>query len=160
MRFKAVIEQPASIIRMLTSLSHMAKDCLIVLCRTTWKVMINEKFVPMGHPQCYASTPIAYVFSHYMIESQANNEILLQINIRNLLAAFKSVKEFNGGMTILKLTKKNGIAMLSFAMWQDDGNELRVNVIQDVTVKPIQHSKLYLYEEPALGQYDASSKLP
>eukprot|EP01083_Nonionella_stella_P287275 977774_1 len=138
----------------------MAKDCLIVLCRENWKIMINEKFVPSSHPQCYASIPIAYVFSHYMLESKSNNEVLLQINIKNLLAAFKSVKEFNGGMTILKLTKKNQNALLSFEMWQDDGNELRVNVIQDVFVKPIQYSKLYLYEEPTLGAYHASSNLP
>lgn len=160
MRFKAIIEHPEPIIRMLTSLSHMAKDCLIVLCRQNWKFMINEKFVNASHPQCYASTPIGYVFSHYIVESQANNEILLQLNIRNLLAAFKTVKENVANMTILKLTKKHSMALLSFEMWQDDGNELRVNVIQDVSVKPVQHSKFYLYEEPQLGAYHASSNLP
>eukprot|EP00486_Rosalina_sp_Unknown_P002484 CAMPEP_0201566270 /NCGR_PEP_ID=MMETSP0190_2-20130828/5953_1 /ASSEMBLY_ACC=CAM_ASM_000263 /TAXON_ID=37353 /ORGANISM="Rosalina sp." /LENGTH=326 /DNA_ID=CAMNT_0047984767 /DNA_START=118 /DNA_END=1098 /DNA_ORIENTATION=- len=138
----------------------MTKDCLVILGDESWKFMINEKFVATAHPQCYATVPIAYAFSHYMIESQSDNEILLQINIKNLLAAFRSVQGFSGGMTILKLTKKNNIALLSFEMWQDDGNELKVNVIQDVSVKPIQHSKLYLYEEPALGEYHGSAILP
>ena len=161
MRFKAIVENPGSLIRMLTCLSHMAKDCLIVLCREDWKFMLNERFVAQAHPQCYATTPIAYAFSHYMLESRASeNEILLQVNIRNLLAAFKSAKEFSGGLTILKLTKKNEKPLLSFEMWRDDGDELSVKVIQDVSVKPIQHSKLYLYEEPTLGQYHGSCSLP
>jgi len=123
--------------------------------------MINEKFVTESHPQCYASTPISFVFSHYMIESQMRNEILLQVNIKNLLAAFRAVKE-NGDddMTILKLTKKKNVALLSFEMWFDDGHEIRPNVIHDVPVKPVSHSKLYLYEEPSIGRYHASSLLP
>eukprot|EP00484_Ammonia_sp_Unknown_P026653 CAMPEP_0197035704 /NCGR_PEP_ID=MMETSP1384-20130603/13426_1 /TAXON_ID=29189 /ORGANISM="Ammonia sp." /LENGTH=352 /DNA_ID=CAMNT_0042465797 /DNA_START=8 /DNA_END=1066 /DNA_ORIENTATION=+ len=160
MRFKCFVQQPQSLIRMLTSLSHMAKDCLIVLSKQTWKFMINEKFVQSSHPQCYASLPIRYVFSHYMIESKANNHILLHINMKNLLAALKSVKEFNAQMTCLKLTKKKQIATLSFEMWNDHGNELRLDLIQDVAVRVVQHSKLFLYEEPQLGAYHASSNFP
>ena len=161
MRFKANIKGPQVLMPMLTALSHMSKDCLIVLCPEQWKFMINEKYVnTTSHPQCYASTPIADVFENYKLESKSNNEILLQVNIPNLLAAFRSVCEFHGTHVILRLTKKSQSPMLSFEMWEDDEQEMRINVIQDVSVKPIQHSKFYLYEEPSLSAYHASSKMP
>lgn len=160
MRFKAQVKQPAALMPMLSALSHMSKECLIVLCREQWKFMINEKYVnTTAHPQCYASTPIANIFDTYRLDSKSNNEILLQVNIRNLLAGFRSARDFNG-TNILRLTKKNDLPVLSFEMWEDDGEELRINVIQDVSVRPIQHSKLYLYEEPTLDGYHASSNMP
>ena len=161
MRFKGTIACSEAIIRTLKSLSHMAKECLVVLCERNWKFHISEKFVQSSNPQCYASTPIAYVFSHYQIESlSANNEILLQCNIKSLLQAFKTTASRSVRMSICKLTKKHGIATLSFELWEDDGDELRVEIIQDVSVQVVQHSKLYMFEEPDLGQFHASSYLP
>eukprot|EP01084_Bolivina_argentea_P266999 453075_1 len=99
MRFGALIQQPDLMIYALTAISKLTHEALIILSPTTRKIMINENFVSRGHPQCYASIPITNIFDKYKIESQANNEILLQMNISNLISAFSSVQEFNGSLT-------------------------------------------------------------
>ena len=128
MKFKAQVERPQPLIRMLQALSVMANRCILVLAERDWSFHVTAKYIDTHAPETYSRVDIEDIFSKYHIQSQSNNQIVLEIEIKNIFRAFKSSQASNGNLLLIKLTKKHNVPILCFETWQDTGETNSINL--------------------------------
>ena len=66
-------------------------------------------------PKCYAELKPSELFHSYRIESAANNQIMMEINLSSLSQALTSAKNSEADTIQIKLTKKEGKSNLAIA---------------------------------------------
>ncbi|ETO21283.1 hypothetical protein RFI_15921 [Reticulomyxa filosa] len=99
------------------------------MTETDWKFYVSSKHASGNIPQMYGNIPVNTIFIRYIIQSNSQNEILLEIDVSQLLRVFQvcTKTEENVSEISLKLTTKNDIPLLAFAIWTDNNQTLLVS---------------------------------
>ena len=117
MKFKALCAQQEIINLLLTfqTLEKVKSSCYLFFSPSTMKLSVtqhnlihnqyqNESISPTDHIQAFAEVSIRETFVEYIIESQANNCILLEILLKDLVKAFQSCVK--SSICSMKLSKR------------------------------------------------------
>jgi len=155
--------EPSSLhpmIRLLTCIHSISSHAVLLMTETDWRFHVSAKHVSGNTPQVYGNVAINQVFVRYVIESQSNNEILLEIDISQLLRVFQvcAKTEEHGSEITLKLTTKNTVPLLAFSIWSDNNQALLVS--QGIPVTTLASGRKEMYEPPKLRAPDAQIKMP
>jgi len=98
------------------------------------------------------------LFTDYRIQSNSNNEITMRIGSEALLQALKSA--LTSPEVILKLAKKNDIALLSFDITIQTRQNKKVSVVQDVKIEVFKPADADKLKEPMCPEPDVHIVLP
>ncbi|KAF5342544.1 hypothetical protein D9611_001220 [Ephemerocybe angulata] len=181
MRFRANIDNVPTFFRIMQTLEKLQKRLIIKFTETTMHLICNSD-TNEGGIQVWSQIKIPSIFSKYRIQSNANNEITLVLSSEALLGALRSASSNPSGLTInpnngnpngqgnvnsieteeviVRLTKKNEQAMLSFEITGLSRLGRTVRVAHDVRIevlKPLDAARL---GEPLCPAPDVHVLLP
>ncbi|KAL9646507.1 hypothetical protein ABK040_006566 [Willaertia magna] len=137
MRFKAKVINEKTFANIVQTLEKVDKKGVIRLHKERIE-FISQQF-ENEEIQVFAKIPTSLIFSEFRIQSKSNNEIYLEVQLKNLAKALKTAN--NALMVIVKLTKKHQIGYLSFEIRTrvtkgKDSNSI-VTIVQDVPIRII-----------------------
>ncbi|KAJ2808976.1 Checkpoint protein hus1 [Coemansia guatemalensis] len=156
MRFRTLVTNSNLLLRVVQSIDKLAKSAILKL--TTEKLHIIVITDVDSGLQLWSDIAINALFSDYRIESIHGDEIYLEFNIDNLQRALKSAQ---GALnTTLKLTKKQGIPVLSLVIQNQSntGRELTLN--QDVPVRVLTPLQMDAIREPLVPDSQVHIMMP
>ena len=155
MKFRAKFGSPGQLYKLVLSLSKLGGTCLVQLTPE----QISFAVAPEGTDSSMVVADLRQTlfFIEWKIESRAeNNRISFFAKLENLTRALKSVKDNSEakatkvgapGTAYLKLSKKDGVPMLSFDIRIGD----QANVQHDVPLRLVQNpEEIRAYSEPQL----------
>ncbi|RUS19649.1 Hus1-like protein-domain-containing protein [Endogone sp. FLAS-F59071] len=119
------------------SVERLAKMCLLKLTRERVHFIVVAD--AEGGAQCS-------IFTNYHIDSAAENEIFLEFQVDYLLRALRSAQ--NAVDVMMKLTKKNGVPLLSLIMSHSSRGGKRLELVQDIPVKVLSPNQMASLKEP------------
>ena len=169
MKFKALCAQQEIInfLLIFQTLEKVKSSCYLFLSPSTMKLSVtqhnvihnqyhNESISPNDHIQAFAEVGIREMFVEYIIESQANNCILLEVLLKDLVKAFQSCVKSN--ICSMKLSKRsratnnnegnvssqfhNSTPCLCIESYSD------VDILHDIPVKVLKVSELNYHLPP------------
>lgn len=150
MRFRATLSNPVCLIKVLETLEKLGQTCVLHLTPTNVHFYVTHHF---GTPvQAFVDLQVESVFDEYKIESKSNNEIGLLVSIQNLSRAIKSGER--AMRIVIKLTKKNGRAFLTFEISET------VGITQEVPVMLQSLKSLAEYAEPHMPEPEVQLSMP
>ncbi|RUS19648.1 hypothetical protein BC937DRAFT_87159 [Endogone sp. FLAS-F59071] len=94
----------------------------------------------------YGQSRQCSIFTNYHIDSAAENEIFLEFQVDYLLRALRSAQ--NAVDVMMKLTKKNGVPLLSLIMSHSSRGGKRLELVQDIPVKVLSPNQMASLKEP------------
>lgn len=150
MRFKATITNSACLANVLQVLEKLGQTCMVHFQSKIVGFYLTTQFSSSG--QCFVELAVPSFFEEYRIESRSNNEIPMLINIPNLVRALRSSERAH--KTIIKLTKKNERAFLTFEITEN------VSITQDVPISLQNVKVLSEYQEPELPEPEVQIRMP
>lgn len=103
---------------------------------------------------------ISSLFADYRIQSNAQNTITVSLLSAPLLAALKSALTTDTEKVIMKLAKKNDVALLSFEILGTTSAGRRVSVGHDVRIEVMRPSEVDKLSEPMCPEPDVHIVLP
>jgi len=137
-------------------LEKIDKQCTIHL--TTKRIQfILLKELEQGY-QVWSSMNAASLFSDYLIESKADNEISFQINLLHLGRALKCGEKSQSQEILVKLTRKGDLPYLSLTM--EISPTKSVMLTQDVPIQPLSAEQMNTFLEPELPTPDIIIMMP
>ncbi|KAJ1660625.1 Methionine aminopeptidase 2, partial [Coemansia sp. RSA 25] len=109
--------------------------------------------------QLWSDIAVDALFGEYQIESIHNNEIYLEFNIDNLQRALRSTQGGALGVT-LKLTKKQGLPVLSLTIRSQSVTGREVSLCQDVPVRMLTPAQMDAIREPMVPDGQVHIMMP
>ncbi|KAJ1838943.1 Checkpoint protein hus1, partial [Coemansia sp. RSA 2708] len=103
-----------------------------------------------GGLQMWSDVLAIALFSDYRLESLHNNEIHLEVHIDNLQRALRSAQ--GAQRATLKLTKKQGLPVLSFIIKNLSSTGRELTLCQDVPVRVLSPDQAQAIVEPAVAR--------
>ncbi|KAJ8323358.1 hypothetical protein BDEG_22709 [Batrachochytrium dendrobatidis JEL423] len=103
---------------------------------------------------CFQET----LFEDYKIESVSDNHIWLEVKGDHLLRALKSGQK--SVQMIMRLSKKQGLPVLSFTITNQSRIGKLIILVQDVPVRVISPDKTHEFREPATPDFDVHILMP
>jgi HUS1 checkpoint protein len=99
------------------------------------------------------------IFTSYRIQSNASNEISVSLSSEALLAALKSAASpstYEAEEVVVKLAKKNDLAVLSFEISGQTIGGRKVRVTHDVRIEVMKPADMERLSEPMCPEPDVS----
>ncbi|EEB07902.2 checkpoint clamp complex protein Hus1 [Schizosaccharomyces japonicus yFS275] len=155
MRFKTRISNLPTLSRLAQSLDRIGKFCWIRLMPETVNFVVIPEFKTT---QVWAVVEIETVFEDYIVQSNAENVINLEVPTANLYKALRSAT--NAAHATLRLTKQNNQAILSLSTtWS--GRAFGSNIVtHNIAVKVLSHNYVSLVKEPTVPEPNCHIFLP
>ncbi|KAJ1667689.1 Checkpoint protein hus1 [Coemansia sp. RSA 1813] len=156
MRFRTLLSNPNLLLRVVQSIDKLSKSAVLKL--TTEKLHIIVITDIGSGLQLWSDVAVNALFSDYQIESLHSNEIYLEFSIDNLQRALKSAQ---GALkTTLKLTKKQGIPILSFIIQNQSATGREITLCQDVPVRVMTPLQMEAIREPLVPDSQVHIMMP
>lgn len=115
--------------------------------------------------QVWAGIKTQVIMSEFRIQSNNNDEIYLKVDLRNALRALKSAT--TAALTIVKLTKKQGIPYLTIEMKKPSGQVQQnnqqvstISIVQDIPVIVLTLDEISELSEPQLPEPPVQIMMP
>ncbi|EFC50453.1 hypothetical protein NAEGRDRAFT_29264 [Naegleria gruberi] len=135
MRFKANLTNQKLLYSIVQCMEKVDKTGIIRLSKD--KIILIARQTDGENTQVHGVVPSVNLFSEMRIQSKLRNEIVIEVQLKNLSAALKSAN--NALAIVAKLTKKQEIGYLSFEIKTQvaKGKETSnvVTVVQDVPIR-------------------------
>ncbi|KAJ2158153.1 Checkpoint protein hus1 [Coemansia sp. RSA 552] len=156
MRFRTLVTNSNLLLRVVQSIDKLAKSAILKLTEEKLHIIVLTD-VDSGL-QLWSDVAIAALFSDYRIESVHNNEIYLEFSIDNLQRALKSAQ---GALrTTLKLTKKQGLPVLSLIVQNQSSTGRELTLTQDVPVRVLTPMQMDAIREPMVPDGQVHIMMP
>ncbi|BFZ55099.1 Checkpoint protein hus1 [Savitreella phatthalungensis] len=154
MRFRANVAEAVLLGGLFYAVSQVNKLCRLQLCREMVRIMSRN-----ARMQVWASLPCELVFTDINIESNADDNIILELNA-DLLS--KLLRQISSSFHIsVKLSKRSGAPMLSFTtMTELQGPESKTTITHDLPVRVIAKDYASQWTEPQLATPDVMIMAP
>ena len=153
MKFKSTIIDIPTLTKIAQSLALLSKQGWIRLTPSSIQFIIQ----PTG-TQVWATIETETMFSQYVIESNAENIINLELNMDSLGRLLKSIQEV--GQVVLKLTRRDKFPMLSFSSGYFGKQGGSNTVTHDLHVRVLSSVVLAQITEPVIPEPDVVIMLP
>lgn len=144
MKFKAVLHEAETLSGVAQVLAGVAKRGYIVIDPDYFTIIVRDRRV-------WGSARLATrsLFSEPMIESKANNRIHIEVSIDQLSRTLRTLRP--DGTTMMKLTKRNGLSMLTFSVeYQAPGGSSNT-VVHDINIRVLTAQSASELAEPGLA---------
>ncbi|KAJ2704812.1 Checkpoint protein hus1 [Coemansia spiralis] len=156
MRFRTLVTNANLLLRVVQSIDRLTKSAILKLTPEKLHIIVITD-VDSGL-QLWSDVAVNALFSDYRIESVHSNEIYLEFSIDNLQRALKSAQ---GALrTTLKLTKKQGLAVLSLIIQNQSGTGRELTLSQDVPVRVLTPQQMDAVREPLVPDSQVHIMMP
>ncbi|KAL1408920.1 Checkpoint protein hus1 [Vanrija albida] len=174
MRFRTRIAHVALLHKIVRSLAALAKVCVIRLSEEKVHFIIPGNEGKDG-VQVWSQVKVPTLFDHYRIESNANNEIWLEINLDAFLKVLKSADTTSGSAgdnprqnatsltdsdVMLKLNKRDSRAIWAFDIKGKNQSGHMMHITHEVAVHIITSRRQSELNEPLCPPPDIHLVLP
>ncbi|KJA25078.1 hypothetical protein HYPSUDRAFT_65028 [Hypholoma sublateritium FD-334 SS-4] len=164
MRFRASIANVSTFFRVVQAIEKLQKKCIIKFTETNMHIICNNE-ANEGGVQVWSQIKVASLFTDYRIQSNANNEITMELTSEALLGALRSAtptvgSAFDVEEIIMKLAKKNDQALLSFEILGLSRVGHKIRVAQDVKIEVMKPADVAKLAEPLCPEPDLHILLP
>ncbi|KAI8325389.1 cell cycle checkpoint [Martensiomyces pterosporus] len=156
MRFRTLVSNPNLLLRVVQSIDKLAKGAILKLTPDKLHIIVITDMD--SGLQLWSDVTVAALFADYRIESVHNNEIYLEFSIDNLQRALKSAQ---GALrTTLKLTKKQGLPLLSLIIQNQSSTGREMTLCQDVPVRVLSPLQMEAIREPLVPDSQVHIMMP
>ncbi|KAF8263888.1 cell cycle checkpoint [Lactarius quietus] len=151
MRFRATIQNVPTFYRLIQTVEKLQKKCIIKFSEADMRIICNQE---EGGVHVWSKIRVDALFTDYRILSHSHNTITLNLPTDALSAALRSASAEHTGANevVMKLAKKNNIAVLSFEIFGTTQMGRRVKVMKPADVA--------LLTEPRCPEPDVQIMLP
>ncbi|EPY50365.1 checkpoint clamp complex protein Hus1 [Schizosaccharomyces cryophilus OY26] len=155
MRFKTRISNLYTLTRLVQSLDKIGKFCWLRLMPETVNFIIIPDF---RMTQVWAVLEVETIFEDYVVQSNAENVINLEIPVDNFYRALRSAA--NASDSTIRLSKKNNQPLLSLSTtWS--GRAFGSNVVtHNIPIRVLSHSYVSVIKEPTAPEPDCHIFFP
>ncbi|WVR03258.1 hypothetical protein IAU60_000249 [Kwoniella sp. DSM 27419] len=172
MRFRTTIINVALLHKITRSLAALARTCVIRLSpeQVYFIVPGNENSTGV---QVWSQVKVHTLFDNFKIESNANNEIWLEVNLESLLKVLRSADSSVGGIgesrqsaaltdsdVTLKLNKKGNQPIWAFEIRGQTAAGKHMSITHEIDVKILSPKRQQELQEPLCPQPDIHVVLP
>ncbi|KAJ2692089.1 Checkpoint protein hus1 [Coemansia sp. RSA 1285] len=156
MRFRTLLSNPNLLLRVVQSIDKLSKSAVLKLTAEKLHIVV---ITDIGSGlQLWSDVAVNALFADYQIESLHNNEIYLEFSIDNLQRALKSAQ---GALkTTLKLTKKQGLPILSLIIQNQSTTGREITLCQDVPVRVMTPLQMEAIREPLVPDSQVHIMMP
>ncbi|KAJ1948665.1 Checkpoint protein hus1, partial [Linderina macrospora] len=156
MRFRAIVSNSNLLLRIVQSIDKLAKGAILKLTPDKLHIIVLTD-IDSGL-QLWSDVAVDALFQDYRIESIHNNEIYLEFSIDNIIRALKSAQ---GALrTTLKLTKKQGLPLLSLIIQNQSSTGREMTLSQDVPVRVLTPQQMEAIREPLVPDSQVHIMMP
>ncbi|KIJ52433.1 hypothetical protein M422DRAFT_156646 [Sphaerobolus stellatus SS14] len=156
MRFRAGIENAITFQRIIQTVERLSKVCLLKFSPTHMRIICDKP--GDGGIQVWSIIKVETLFTDYRIQSNSDDEITLRIGSEPLSQALKSASA--SPEVVMKLAKKNDLAVLSFEITVQTRQNKKVQVTQDVKIEVMRPQDVEKLQEPMCPEPDVHIFLP
>lgn len=155
MRFKARLtsDRLATFLGVVSTLDRQGKQAVVLLSPDRIRFAVKQAECLGDDVLTFADLSVRDVFAEWRIESQNENNILLELTLQNLLDALNSAKR--APACLLKLTKRDGKPILCL-----ETRAVEVDVVHDMAVVLMRASERDYYLPPEVPQPQVQLELP
>ncbi|KAJ2014667.1 Transport protein yif1 [Coemansia sp. S680] len=157
MRFRTLVTNSNLLLRVVQSIDKLSKSAMLKLTPTKLHIIVVTDLD--SGLQLWSDIAVDALFSEYQIESVHNNEIYLEFNIDNLQRALRSTQSGALGVT-LKLTKKQGLPVLSLTIRSQSASGREISLCQDVPVRMLTPQQMSQIREPMVPDGNVHFMMP
>ncbi|KAJ1515487.1 hypothetical protein HMI56_004310 [Coelomomyces lativittatus] len=154
MRMRTNVVHPKILYKFVYSFERISKKCVLRLTPARIHFVLKD---PGEGTQVWCTIPAPSVLEDYLVESNYQNEIWLEIKIEYLLRAFKSM--LSGHLVTMKLSKENHIPVLAIAIHSENRDTTLV-IQQVVPVQPLRRIQIQELREPRIPAQEVYILLP
>ncbi|GAA98038.1 uncharacterized protein L969DRAFT_102273 [Mixia osmundae IAM 14324] len=156
MRFRAELSNIATFQYIVSSVSTLAKQCIIKL--TAEKVHIICMGDISSSTQVWAQIDVNVIFAEYRIESSAGNMIYLEVVTEALKRALNSGQ--GATEAVIRLTKKGATPILSLAIKSASHTGKAIDILQEISVRVLKQADMDNLKEPLCPDPDVTLYMP
>ncbi|KAJ2794907.1 Checkpoint protein hus1 [Coemansia furcata] len=157
MRFRTLVTNSNLLLRIVQSIDKLSKTAILKLTPTKLHIIVITD-IDSGL-QLWSDVVNSALFSDYHIESAQDNEIYVEFNIDNLQRALRSTQGGALGVT-LKLTKKQGMPVLSLIIRSQSAGGRDISLCQDVPVRMLSAQQMAQIGEPQVPEGQIHIMMP
>ncbi|KAJ2329043.1 Checkpoint protein hus1 [Coemansia sp. RSA 2681] len=157
MRFRTLVTNSNLLLRVVQSIDKLSKSAILKLTPSKLHIIVITDMD--SGLQLWSDIAVDALFGEYQIESIHNNEIYLEFNIDNLQRALRSTQGGALGVT-LKLTKKQGLPVLSLTIRSQSVTGREVSLCQDVPVRMLTPAQMDAIREPMVPDGQVHIMMP
>ncbi|KAL2912765.1 Checkpoint protein hus1 [Polyrhizophydium stewartii] len=157
MRMRTKITHPSVLMKLGHTLERLHKQWIFHLTPDRLHFTVSKADFQTG-VQVWAQLSTDTLFEDYRIESASDNHIWLEVNGDHLLRALKSGSK--SVQMIMRLSKKEGLPVLSFTITNQSRTGKLVILVQDVPVRVISPEKTEEFREPVAPEPDVHILMP
>ncbi|KAJ1959921.1 Checkpoint protein hus1 [Dipsacomyces acuminosporus] len=156
MRFRTLVSNSSLLLRVVQSIDKLSKGAILKLTPEKLHIIVITDMD--SGLQLWSDVTVDALFNDYRIESIHNNEIYLEFSIDNLQRALKSAQ---GALrTTLKLTKKQGLPVLSLVILNQSSTGREMTLCQDVPVRVLSPLQMEAIREPLVPDSQVHIMVP
>ncbi|OCF33100.1 HUS1 checkpoint protein [Kwoniella heveanensis BCC8398] len=173
MRFRTAIINVALLHKITRSLAALAKTCVIRLSPEQVHFIVPGNEGSTG-VQVWSQVKVSTLFDSYKIESNANNEIWLELHLDSLMKVLRSADSSVGGIgestrhtatlsdadVTLKLNKKGNQPIWAFEIRGKTAARKSMSITHEIDVKILSPKRQQELQEPLCPQPDIHVVLP
>ncbi|KZT06077.1 cell cycle checkpoint [Laetiporus sulphureus 93-53] len=165
MRFRANIENVTTFYRIAQTIERLQKRCIIKFTENEMHIICNSD-ASEGSIQVWSQIKVPSLFTDYRIQSNANNEISLNLSTEALSSALRSASSpastsfASDSEVVMKLAKKNDQAVLSFEISGRTRLDKRIRVAHDVRIEVMKPQDTARLKEPMCPEPEVHILLP
>ncbi|CAK5270303.1 unnamed protein product [Mycena citricolor] len=164
MRFRATIENVNAFFRIIQAVEKLQKKCIMKFTEEVMCIICNSEDNE-GGIQVWSQITVLSLFDSYRIQSNAANVITMSLSSEALLATLRSASTSSNSThetqeVVMKLAKKNDVAVLSFEITGVSRQGRKVRVSYDVRIEVMKPADVENLREPLCPEPDVNIVLP
>ncbi|KAI9355022.1 checkpoint protein Hus1/Mec3 [Zopfochytrium polystomum] len=155
MKFRTKIVNPSILFKIGQALEKVHKTWVLKLGPDRIQFIIAN---PDQGLQTYSQINLSHVFDEYRIESLNQNQILLEVPGEHWVRSLRSAQQTSD--TMMKLTKKNGLPILSLSITTNSRTGKSMYLIQDIPVRVLTQDQAQDLREPKVPEPEVNIIMP